>query len=167
MTAHTKLMTLGAALQKAARNTLEDGWIFLRDREPNTESECLLVYGAPDDSPIAAERGFILEGLDTATLEDSADWCTQFEDEPSMELLLEAFLYYWKHDAWLPHPGAAEPASQEEVERLQAIEFNELLGTERTTVQCKVPRCERGAIVNSSLCRKHHFEAIQKRPYTE
>ena len=161
-------MTLGAALQKAAEKKLQSGWIHLKEsvKEPDLESPCLLEYGELNDSSqTAADMGFPVEGLDTETMEDSAEWCRQFEDEPCLPLLLEAFLYYWRFDAWLPYPGAPEPPSLEESQRLQAIEFEQLMGPERDSVRCRAPACERGAIVNSSLCRKHHFELIQKRPY--
>jgi hypothetical protein len=155
------------ALRAAAIGRLEQGWLYLPSSEkPQLETVCLIVDADPDDDSesLACAQGFPQEGLDTATIEDTAKAARQLENPPSDELLLESFVYYWRFDAWLPSPGAADPPPWEETKKKLDREFFEALGVERSDVPCRSGGCQRGAIHQSVLCRIHHYEMIKKEP---
>jgi hypothetical protein len=42
--------------------------------------------------------------------------------------------------------------------------FYDLLGSERSGTVCRTPGCVRGAVPQSALCKRHHFEALRRRP---
>jgi hypothetical protein len=100
--------------------------------------------------------------LDTATIKDTAKGARLFKDPPPDELLLEAFVYYWRFDAWLPAPDALDAPPLEEAKKKLDREFFESLGEERSGVACRIEGCSRGAIHQSVLCRIHHYEMIKK-----
>lgn len=103
----TLRITLRSALRRAAERSLEQGWVCLKNQStPELDSECLVVFDETVSQPLADAAGFSELAVETADLEDSAEWATQFEEAPSDILLLESFLYYWRFDAWLPYPGA-------------------------------------------------------------
>jgi hypothetical protein len=102
--------------------------------------------------------------LDTATIADTATNARQFRNPPTDDLLLEAFVYYWRFDAWLPYPEAPDPPPWEEIKKREDREFFEVLGEERCDVPCRSKGCTRGAINHSVFCRVHHYEMIKKEP---
>ena len=69
--------------------------------------------------------------------------------------------------------GYGEPLSPEESKQREAEldewqlqqdrEFYDLLGLERSTVNCRHAECTKGAIEFSVFCRQHHFENIKKK----
>jgi hypothetical protein len=154
-----------------ALSGLPRGWTFLpATSELSLATPCLLLDD-PDPEvdergiPIEAmERGFPREGLDCATLEDTAGWARQFENPPSDTLLLESFLYYLHNDAFLPAPNSPPPPPWEETEGKLDREFYDSLGPERSGTKCRRENCIRGAVSLSVLCRPHHFESIKGRP---
>lgn len=167
MTTSARSLTMRFALRAAAAGRLEDGWLYLPgDETPGLDTECLLIVADGDDDmqSYAIDRGFPLEGLDTPTIEDTANAARLFEDSPSDELLLESFVYYWRFDAWLPMPGAPEPPPWEEEKLKRDREFFDSLGVERPTEPCRAEGCKLRAIHHSVLCRVHHFEMIRKEP---
>lgn len=171
MASFVRKLTMSFALRAAAAGTLDDGWLYLPESEnPGLDTVCLLVASDEEDTQsIANELGFPFEGLDTPTIEDTANAARQFQEQPSDELLLESFLYYWRFDAWLPEPGAPEPPPWEETKLKLDREFFESLGLERFDVSCKSEGCMKGAIQHSVFCRKHHFEMVKKEkcPFTD
>lgn len=160
--------TLALALRLALKNKLEDAWLYLQNNStPTANSICLIIPDTDTElssEEIAASYGFHQEGLDTQTLEGVGFCAAQFQNPPSDELLVESFIYYWRFDAWLPKPGAPEPPPTEIIMLNEARKFYEILGPERTNVQCRAPGCNRGAISLSVFCRPHHFEMIRKTP---
>jgi hypothetical protein len=162
----SRSLTVRFALRAAAAGKLEDGWLYLQSSDkPGLDTVCLLVMADDgDNESIARKLGFPCEGLDTATIEGTANAARQFQDAPSDELLLESFVYYWRFDAWLPEPGAPEPPPSEETKLRLDREFFEGLGVERPEVACKAEGCAKGAVQYSVFCRVHHFEMIQKEP---
>lgn len=168
MTLATQRTTMRLALRAAAAGKLEPGWLFLASSEaPTLDAPCLLVVDTDEDhdiEDIAAELGFPEDGLDTATIEDTADCARRFSDPPTDELLLESFVYYWRFDAWLPSPGAPDPPPLDETKRMLDRAFFDELGEERRDVPCRSEGCARGAVPLSVFCRVHHFEMIKKRP---
>lgn len=70
-----------------------------------------------------------------------------------------------------PLPGTAEYnalvsslAKPERVHKSPDQEFYDLLGDERDAPKCRRDGCERGAITQSLLCRRHHYESYRGRP---
>jgi hypothetical protein len=57
----------------------------------------------------------------------------------------------------------AGPPPVEDRQRRLDREFYEKLGPEDLSRPCKKEDCQRGAIPNSVLCKRHHFEMIQRR----
>jgi hypothetical protein len=58
---------------------------------------------------------------------------------------------------------APAPPTTEEKQRQRDLEFYERLGAEDLSRKCKRDGCSRGAVQQSVLCRRHHFEMIQRR----
>jgi len=177
---NTEDILLGDAMRKAWGKTLSRGWLYLPTsdhREFSSELPCLLVLAGYqdeggeyiDDTPkIALDRGFPIEGLDDGSLEQVASWVGQFEDAPSVDLLVESFTWYWKFDGFLPQPGAPirEPTPQDWEETYLRLdrEFYDTLGEDRPGTRCRRDGCARGAIEFSVLCKSHHFESYRNRP---
>lgn len=167
-----ELVSLREILRRASNSSLGACNVFLRHGDPPTlETVCLLLGPDPDEhvdergTPTrAVAKGFPNEGLQGAIVEDTAHWAAQFADPPSDELLLESYLYYREHDAFLPHPGAPQPPPWEQTQARLDREFYDMLGTERSDVTCQRAGCQRGAVSLSALCRVHHFESIKGRP---
>lgn len=166
-------LTMRFALRAAAARKLQDGWLYLPGSEKlELDTACLLVAYPDSDEDmqtIASERGFPEEGLDTQTIEDTANAARQFQDPPSDELMLESFVYYWRFDAWLPSPDAPEPPPPELAMMNADRKFYDGLGEENMANPCRNQNCHRGAIQYSVFCRVHHFESIWKRtcPFTD
>jgi len=164
--------TLRMILEQA-RGSLEEGWLFLpKDQEWTPDTQCELVdLGSLDEDQFnedelptyLVEAGFV-ETLDSQTIEDIVSAASQLERPPTIETLVEAFLYYCKFDAFLPEIGAPDPPPADEILLKRDREFYDILGPERDTVQCRNEHCTRGAVRNSVFCRVHHFEMVKKRP---
>ena len=161
--------TLGSILRRALDGQLSGGWVYLPETtkwQPNTE--CLFLGDGEtdcDDEELKEKtEGFPVEGLDSGTIESVARGVLPFDRSPSDDLLLEAFVYYHRFDAFLPAPGAPDPPPWTETKRRLDKEFYDALGDERSDVRCKESGCERGAIRFSTLCRRHHFENVKREP---
>lgn len=111
----------------------------------------------------AVAQGYPVEGLDSDSIAEIVIGARQLVDAPSDELLLEAFVYYLRFDAFLPYAGAPDPPPVEEIQLAADREFYASLGDERPAVRCRAPRCQRGAVELSVFCRVHHFEMIRKK----
>ena len=59
--------------------------------------------------------------------------------------------------------GAIPPPSAEDTQRERDLEFYDRLGPEDPSRKCKRADCGRGAIHRGVVCRRHHFEMIQRR----
>lgn len=174
--ATSEVVVLRDLLRAALREDLPEGWVYLpASAKLDLTTPVLLLTDADDleddegDIPRAAsDRGFPREGLDTPTLVSIARGTTQFASPPSDHLLLEAFLYYHKLDAFLPRPGAPHPPPAAEILQNLDRKFYDSLGPERADVPCREPGCSRGAVAYSVLCRPHHFENIKRKvsPFT-
>jgi hypothetical protein len=58
---------------------------------------------------------------------------------------------------------AVDPPPVETPQQRWDREFYGKLGSEDSTRPCKHEKCTRGAIPNSVMCKRHHFEMIQRR----
>jgi hypothetical protein len=121
-------MTLREALRAALAKDLPRGWVYLPAfGELSLDTPCLLLADDPDAEldehgiPLAAvSQGFPAEGLDDATIKDTAEWARQFIDPPPDDLLLASYAYYLRFDAFLPSPEAPPPPSAAEIKRSRA-----------------------------------------------
>jgi len=59
--------------------------------------------------------------------------------------------------------SATDPPPVEDKRRRLGREFYDQLGPEDLSRPCKRDDCDRGAIAKSVLCKRHHFEMIQRR----
>jgi hypothetical protein len=86
-----------------------------------------------------------------------------FGDENKLEEILKVFLDWAKsqNEDWL------KPLSDREFQSLEDVAFINLLGEEVGPELCKTESCTHKRIKNSVLCRKHHFEGVKKRPFSE
>lgn len=165
------MVTLAEILRSAADDDL-DGWLFLPANIDWTVATPALMIDleAIDESdfvdnlpPLAREKSLV-ETLDGATLNGVYHSADLHESPPSDATLLEAFLYYFRFDAWLPSIGAPDPPPPEESRRQYELEFYNSLGDERENVPCKRDGCDRGAVTLSVFCRVHHFENVRTSP---
>ncbi|HEY9790868.1 MAG TPA: hypothetical protein V6D22_10745 [Candidatus Obscuribacterales bacterium] len=101
--------------------------------------------------------------VELSTVEGIASGAVHLDKDPSDDLLFEAFVYYYRNDAFLPEIGYVDPFEQ--LQQRADREFLGRLGDERADVRCQTEGCAHGAIQSSALCKKHHFEMIKKRPY--
>lgn len=60
---------------------------------------------------------------------------------------------------------AADPPPVETPQQRWDREFYNKLGPEDASRPCKHEGCNRGAIPNSAMCKRHHFKMIQRRDY--
>ncbi len=139
----------------------------LREREPTLDTPCVPVDDDDLDvegvSRTAAARGFRFEGLDAPAIEDVVRWVRQFRDPPDDDLMLESFVWYLRHDAFLPRPGAPPPPPPDVAMHRLDREFYDSLGAERVGTRCIEPGCSRGAVTHGALCRVHQFEMVRRR----
>lgn len=157
---------------RRARSGLEQGWLFLPESRAwslDTQAQIIDIDELPpsevdkDGMPVFASKNSLSITLESAAIEDIAAYAENLENPPSDELLLESFIYYFEHDAFLPEPGYQPPSTEDSMTSLDR-KFYEVLGAERENVPCNNKSCTRGAIANSVYCRVHHFEMIQKKP---
>lgn len=157
--------SLKQVLRDAMAGTLEDAWIYLRDSgEVRLDSDALVLGEVEETHEYATSLGFPREGLDTQAIEDCVAWAARQEAAPTDELLLYAFCYYWRFDAFPPFAWAPDPPPPNEAKHFLALDFYQQLGPERKDVPCKHAGCLHGAIRNSVLCRAHHYEMVRKEP---
>ncbi|WP_156416740.1 DUF7716 domain-containing protein [Sphingopyxis sp. A083] len=156
-------------LRAAVSRGLPQGWVYLPDGEITVASDCVLIadeaYQDEEElGVIGRQLGFPREGLDTQTIEDVCDAAARLSASPDDEVCVQAFVYYWKFDAYLPSLGAPDPLPADIVLRELDREFYDSLGEERAASRCRREGCERGAVNMSAFCRKHHFEMVRLRP---
>jgi Immunity protein 53 len=84
-------------------------------------------------------------------------------DETQLEEILKGFLSWAQsqNEDWL------KPLTDERWQLLEDERFLNLLGEEIGIELCKSEFCTHKQIKNSVMCRKHHFEMVQKRPFPE
>jgi len=155
---------------KPRSKELGPGWVYFREQtDPTLDTECLLLFDDDLDSeddipPKARHAGFLVEGLDTETIEDCLLRSQQFGAEDNLLADLESCIYYWRFDTFLPYLGAPKPPPPDVVTKNLDRQFYQSLGHERASTPCRAQNCSRGAIQYSVFCRVHHFENIQKKP---
>jgi hypothetical protein len=156
-------------LNRVKSEKLEEGLLYLpSDGEWTLESPCLIINEGNLSDGEKNKFGYPLITLESGLhatfvtwfIHEIADKAIELEDPLSNETLLEAIVYYYEHEEFLPEVGAAPP--EEEIVDEDLV-FYDSLGSERESVKCKNVNCSRGAIINSVFCRTHHFEMLFKR----
>ncbi|MCO1333343.1 hypothetical protein MO867_03220 [Microbulbifer sp. OS29] len=157
---------------KRASEHLEEGWLYLpKDRKWNLDTPSLFIdidalednEVDEDDEPLIAQKKGLISILDSGTIEDIASFAKRLKYEFTDDLLLESLIYYYDHDAFLPHPGFKPNSSKEQQGNLDR-DFYDQLGLERESIHCKSELCPRGTVKHSVYCKPHHFEMTLKKP---
>ena len=163
-------MTLRHIFHQATQEQ-PDAWLYLPGdvKQWTLDTEAFLLnpeFEPGNDDPILpddlAHKG-LHEALDTRTITDCVQWADRLAGRPDDNVRLQSFIYYLRFDAFLPKIGAPDPPPWEETQRRLDSEFYDRLGMEDMTRPCKRDGCSRGAIPNSVLCKRHHFEMIKHR----
>jgi hypothetical protein len=155
------------------KRAIPEGWLFL----PNNKEWTIDTQGIvididlleeseinENEMPIATEETNLIITLDGGTLASIYVCAARLENQPCDRTLLEAFIYYYKFDAFLPEIGAAEPQPIEVIIHNMDRQFYDSLGKENSSIKCKQNTCNRGSINLSVFCRIHHFESIKEKP---
>ena len=159
-------------LIRDAGKAIPKGWLFLPKNKQwtlNTQGVIISINSlydsevTKDDKPLFAENNNLISTLDGGTLQDIYECALRLEEPLSDDTLFEAFIFYYRFDAFLPNIGAANPPSTEVVIRNMDREFYDLLGDESKSTKCKHTTCDRGTVRLSVFCRIHHFESIQQK----
>ena len=157
---------------KSASSGLEQGWLFLpNDKAWTADSPCIIFdidemeesEMVNEDLPVFAKENNLRITLDSQTIEGIVHCTTHLDCEVTDQVLVEAFQYYFDHDAYLPSPGYVPP-SPEEIENSIDLQFYNKLSAENPDKKCEKEDCERGTVKFSVLCKIHHFEMVQKKP---
>lgn len=104
-------MTSLRDILRRARTGLEDGWLYLPAHgEWNLETPGMIIDVdklQPSEldngnEPLSAIQQGLVATLDSPTIEDIVSATSRSGVEVTDECLLEAFLYYMKHDSFAP-----------------------------------------------------------------
>jgi len=162
--------TLPAYLRSLLTTDLPDGWLYLPQGELVETTVCLFIPSDDVDehedatAAKATELGFPIEGLDNQTMQDVALGAVRLDPHASDTLLVRAFAYYHRFDAFLPSIDAPDPAAPEQALWKMDRDFYDSLGAESLEMRCRRAGCDRGTVPLSAFCRKHHFENVRLRP---
>jgi hypothetical protein len=124
------------------------------DRDPETDIPIFTPELAPKK---------LCETLEGGAVSDCVQWADRLNGSPNDPVRLESFLYYYRFDAFMPQIGAPDPPPWEETQRRLDLEFYESLGPEDPAHLCRRESCGRGVIQHSVLCKRHHFEMVERR----
>lgn len=158
---------LADLLEQVARGESSSGWLFLpanwRKWDANT-----LAYIVDDEHMSQTEDEPTLRGYEgvaePAALEDILRGASRLLNVRSFAGWLEALVYYYRFDGFLPRIGAPDPPTGPAALLAVDRDFYDSLGDERSDVPCRTVGCSRGAVQLSVLCKVHHFEQVRRRP---
>jgi hypothetical protein len=168
--------TLPVFLRSLLTTDLPDGWLYLPEGELAETTICMFIPSADvdwDENEVedgdeglrqAAQLGFPFEGLDNQTLQDVARGAVSLDPDASDALLVRAFAYYHRFDAFLPSIDAPDPPAPEQSLLKMDRDFYDSLGAESLEMRCRREGCDRGTVHLSACCRQHHFENVRQRP---
>jgi hypothetical protein len=151
----------------------ESDWLYIAgspiDLTLNTDAD----LGCPEfdeenDSEIEplgfAERG-LQSTIDVDTLSHCIEWADGLSGSKDNNAALDVIRYYIRFDAWPDKLNAPDPSSRDEVLLRLDREFADKLGPEDSSKKCRREGCDRGVVMLSVFCRRHHFENMRQRPY--
>lgn len=157
---------------RRANTSLEEGWLYLpenKDWHLNTPCQIIDIDKLDDhqldenDEPLFAQEQGLVSTLESYTVESIVTYANSLDEQLTDTLLLESFLFYYDHDAFLPYSGF-KPLPNEEYQQKVDRDFFDALGVERADTQCKKTECSRGAISDSVFCKIHHYEMLKNKP---
>lgn len=164
-------MKLKEIFKLARHGELSGDFLYLPDHGNWTiETEGRFIEWTEEDLnananlPREAVENNLVEGLDGQTIEGIVKWADRLAGKKDDSARLDVFLYYHKYDAYPDKLNSPPPPPANEIIARLDREFYDLLGKERSGTKCKKDDCERGTVQYSVLCKKHHFESIQKKP---
>lgn len=166
-------MTLREALELSLHGKAT-GWLFLPsdfrhwtedtiarfvdldslDVDPNTDEPIL---------PAECVSSGLRETLDADTIAGCVRWADSLAGCCDPALRLKSFTYYVRFDAPLPAIDAGDPPPWEEIRKKLDLEFYDQLGPEDASQPCRYRGCKHGSVRFGVMCKRHHFEMIQKR----
>ena len=168
----TTAVPLGEIL-RSANGKLPEGWLYLPQGAPWTTKTVgfIVDLDSLDESeitdeklPVLAKRQGLVETVDTGTLVEIYLSATRLENPPSDKTLLEAFVYYYRFDAFLPSIDAPDPPPADVVIRNLDRKFYDSLVEDTSGKHCKREGCQRRKVKLSVFCKRHHFENVQRKP---
>lgn len=168
--------------------SLQDVITKIRNREGNPHEDWLLISGNEVDLGLDTdcalslieidedseefeeiipadlqERG-LRSTIDYETVKASIDWGDRLAGRQDDAAAAEMIRYYIRFDSWPDRLGAPDPPPTEEIIARLDFEFFDSLGHEREGTTCRREECQRGTVVFSVFCARHHFENIKKKP---
>ncbi|WP_211826702.1 DUF7716 domain-containing protein [Kistimonas asteriae] len=159
-------------LLKRAPHGLEFGWLYLPQNGPWQPEASAVIIDVDhldshdvdqDDEPIFAKQQGLAATLESRTVEDIVASATALESPASVDLLVEAFNYYFEFDSFLPERGHI-PLSRDEWRHKVNRDFYDALGPESLNKKCHIESCERGKITGSLRCKVHHYGMVRNKP---
>jgi len=157
------------------RNNQADAsaWLYLAGAVADITLETEANLGQPeleDDSdneidPVGfAQRG-LRSTIDVETVRDCLAWAERLAHSTDDGAAVDVIRYYIRFDAFPEALNPPDPPPADEVLRRLDQAFCDKLGPEDPSTKCRRDGCNRGSLERSLLCRRHHFETVQKRPY--
>ena len=162
-------MTLKSVFESPSAN-IEGDWLYLTGdwHQWKLDSKACFPHIDPESGEPVLDEAHIQAGyretLDLQTISDVVMWADRLSGKPNDAVRLESFVYYCRHDAFLPAIGAGDPPPASAVIHQLDLEFYNVLGTENDTKACRKDGCSRGTVQFSVFCRVHHFENIRNKP---
>jgi hypothetical protein len=166
-------MTLREALDLSAQGKTT-GWLFLPSDYRRwtadvaarfVDLDCLESDPETDEPILPADcvSEGLRETIDADTIAECVRWADRLAGRIDPAIRLKSFIYYVRFDAPMPSIDAGEPPPWEETQKKLDLEFYDKLGPENKSQPCRHPGCDHGSIRSSLMCKRHHFEMIQKR----
>lgn len=155
------------------KQTRGDEWLYIAGAAEELTLQSEAELGCPEIDEESDEEiepiEFIGRGLQStielAAIEACISWADRLANARDDDAALNVIRYYIRFDAFPETLNAPDPPPQDEAQRLWDQAFCEKLGSENPTVKCRREGCTRGVVAFSVLCRRHHFEKMQNRPY--
>jgi hypothetical protein len=149
------------------RDVEEHAWLYIfgNGDDLTLNSEADLGVPENDDGPLGFHGRGLSITIDADTVERCIAWADDLAGEADDAAAADVIRYYIRFDAPPATLGAPDPPSNEEYLRELDRAFCDRLGPEDSSKKCRRDGCGRGAVKLSVLCRRHHFENIQGRPY--
>jgi hypothetical protein len=154
-------------------NVEDDAWLYIVgksiDLRLDTAADLGVLELAEDSDEQIDPPGFRERGLrsiiDQYTVRQCIEWADGLSGNQDDTAAADIIRYYIRFDAWPETLNAPAPPPAEECIRRIDRAFADKLGPEDSTRKCRREGCGRGTVKLSVLCRRHHFEMIQGKPY--
>jgi hypothetical protein len=165
-------MTIQQVIKRVRTNEADqEDWLFILGDVAALSLGTEADLGRPDydedTDEETAPSGFAERGLrstiDIQTIQDCIGWADRLSGSSDDRAVADVLRYYIRFDAFPDRLGAADPPPASQILLRLDREFYDRLGPEDSSRTCRHEGCARGTVRFSVLCRRHHFENIQKR----